>query len=61
MSPRLNAPNLQLNELGKLKHFLSLDGLKQQHLLEILDLGNPLLTRKPTKSKKSRCCAAKRL
>jgi len=37
MSPRLSSPNLQLNEQGKLKHFLTLEGLKPQHLTEILD------------------------
>lgn len=37
MSGRLVARNLQLNELGKLKHFLTLEGLKAHHLTEILD------------------------
>lgn len=37
MSARLSTPNLQLNEQGKLRHFLTLEGLKQPHLLEILD------------------------
>ncbi|MCF6345862.1 MAG: aspartate carbamoyltransferase catalytic subunit [Thiomicrorhabdus sp.] len=37
MSARLSAPNIQLNELGKLHHFLTLEGLKQPHLVEILD------------------------
>jgi len=35
---RLSTPNIQLNEQGKLKHFLSIEGLKQSHLLEILEV-----------------------
>lgn len=34
---RLSTPNIQLNEKGKLRHFLTLEGLKQPHLIEILD------------------------
>ena len=34
---RLTGPNIQLNELGQLHHFLTLEGLKQHHLVEILD------------------------
>lgn len=37
MISTLTPRNLQLNAQGKLKHFLSLDGLKTQHLTEILD------------------------
>jgi len=37
MIARLSSPNIQLNELGKLHHFLTLEGLKQPHLIEILD------------------------
>jgi len=37
MSARLTPPSLQLNEQGKLHHLLTLEGLKQHHLLEILD------------------------
>ncbi len=37
MSSRLSSPNIQLNELGKLHHFLTLEGLKAHHLTEILD------------------------
>ncbi len=37
MIARLSSPNIQLNELGKLHHFLTLEGLKQHHLIEILD------------------------
>lgn len=43
---RLSTPNLQLNDQGKLRHFLTLEGLKQHHLTEILDVAesfiNPL-------------------
>jgi len=28
--------NIQLNEQGNLKHFLSIEGLKRQHLTDIL-------------------------
>ncbi|BBP42746.1 aspartate carbamoyltransferase catalytic subunit [Thiosulfativibrio zosterae] len=35
---RLSTPNIQLNAQGKLHHFLTLEGLKQHHLLEILDV-----------------------
>lgn len=52
MSPRLNAPNIQLNELGKLKHFLTLDGLKQTHLLEILDLAESFINPQTNEIKK---------
>lgn len=34
---RLSTPNIQLNEKGKLRHFLTLEGLKQPQLIEILD------------------------
>jgi aspartate carbamoyltransferase catalytic subunit len=37
---RISTPNIQLNEDGKLHHFLSIAGLKHQHLLEILDTAN---------------------
>ena len=33
----MNAKNLQLNENGRLRHFLSTEGLSQELLLEILD------------------------
>ncbi|MBF0265889.1 MAG: aspartate carbamoyltransferase catalytic subunit [Gammaproteobacteria bacterium] len=33
--------NLQLNEAGQLKHFLSIEGLKRQHLIDILDTAEP--------------------
>jgi len=35
---RLSKPNIQLNEQGKLRHFLTLEGLKHHHLTEILDV-----------------------
>lgn len=35
---RLSTPNIQLNEQGKLHHFLTIEGLKQPHLNEILDV-----------------------
>jgi aspartate carbamoyltransferase catalytic subunit len=34
----VSSGNLQLNEAGKLKHFLTIDGLDKQLLLEILEL-----------------------
>ena len=40
---RLTARNIQLNEQGKLKHFLTLEGLKPQHLTEILDTAESFL------------------
>ncbi|KUJ75610.1 aspartate carbamoyltransferase catalytic subunit [Thiomicrospira sp. XS5] len=40
---RLTAPNLQLNEQGKLRHFLTLEGLKQHHLTEILDVAESFI------------------
>jgi aspartate carbamoyltransferase catalytic subunit len=36
-SSRLSTPNLQLSDQGKLKHLLTLEGLKQRHIHEILD------------------------
>lgn len=35
--PRLSSPNLQLTEQGQLKHLLTLEGLKQRHIIAILD------------------------
>lgn len=43
MSARLTRPNIQLNEQGKLKHFLTLEGLKPHHLTEILDTAESFL------------------
>lgn len=40
---RLTAPNIQLNENGKLRHFLTLEGLKQPHLNEILDVAETFI------------------
>ncbi|MDX1796860.1 MAG: aspartate carbamoyltransferase catalytic subunit, partial [Hydrogenovibrio sp.] len=40
---RLSTPNLQLNEKGKLRHFLTLEGLKQHHLNEILDVAESFI------------------
>ena len=33
--------NIQLNEQGRLKHFLSIEGFKRQHLINILDAAEP--------------------
>lgn len=35
--PGLSSPSLQLNEAGKLKHLLTLEGLKPHHIRDILD------------------------
>jgi aspartate carbamoyltransferase catalytic subunit len=35
--PGLSSPNLQLTTAGNLKHLLSLEGLKQRHVLDILN------------------------
>lgn len=35
--PKLSSPNLQLTEQGQLKHLLTLEGLKQHHIHQILD------------------------
>ncbi len=40
---RLSTPNIQLNKKGKLRHFLTLEGLKQPHLLEILDVAKSFI------------------
>lgn len=40
---RLSNPNIQLNEKGKLRHFLTLEGLKQHHLIEILDVAESFI------------------
>ncbi|MBD3611368.1 MAG: aspartate carbamoyltransferase catalytic subunit, partial [Hydrogenovibrio crunogenus] len=40
---RLSTPNLQLNEQGKLRHFLTIEGLKQHHLTEILDVAESFI------------------
>lgn len=37
---RLTTPNLQLNTQGKLHHFLTLEGLKHHHLMEILEVAD---------------------
>ena len=33
--------NIQLDEQGRLKHFLSIEGFKRQHLMDILDAAEP--------------------
>ena len=33
--------NIQLDEQGRLKHFLSIEGFKRQHLVNILDAAEP--------------------
>ncbi|MCK5697980.1 MAG: aspartate carbamoyltransferase catalytic subunit [Gammaproteobacteria bacterium] len=35
------AKNIQLDEQGNLKHFLSIEGFKRQHLMNILDAAEP--------------------
>ncbi len=40
---RLSTPNIQLNAKGKLRHFLTLEGLKQPQLIEILDVANSFI------------------
>ncbi len=35
------AKNIQLDEQGRLKHFLSIEGFKRQHLVNILDAAEP--------------------
>ncbi|MCB1864306.1 MAG: aspartate carbamoyltransferase catalytic subunit [Chromatiales bacterium] len=40
---RTPSRSLQLDERGHLKHFLAIDGLDQQHLVEILDRSESLL------------------
>jgi len=40
---RLSSPNIQLNEQGKLHHFLTIEGLKQTHLNEILDVADSFI------------------
>ena len=52
MTARLTAPNPQLNELGKLKHLLTLEGLKQHHLTEILDTAESFIDPNTNKIKK---------
>ena len=37
----MNNSNIQLDEQGRLKHFLSIEGLKRQKLIEILDAAEP--------------------
>lgn len=49
---RLTARNIQLNEQGKLKHFLTLEGLKPQHLTEILDTAESFLNPNTNEIKK---------
>ncbi len=40
---RLSKPNIQLNSQGKLRHFLTLEGLKAHHLTEILDVADSFI------------------
>ncbi|WP_130536707.1 aspartate carbamoyltransferase catalytic subunit [Thiomicrorhabdus indica] len=49
---KLTQGNPQLNELGKLKHFITLEGLKQQHLVEILDTAETFINPKTKEIKK---------
>lgn len=41
--PGLSSPNLQLNDAGQLKHLLTLEGLKQHHIRDILDRANQFI------------------
>lgn len=41
--PGLSSPNIQLNEAGQLKHLLTLEGLKQHHIRDILDRANQFI------------------
>ncbi len=52
MSSRLSTPNIQLNEQGKLHHFLTLEGLKQHHLVEILDTAESFINPNTNEIKK---------
>ncbi|MDQ7074440.1 MAG: aspartate carbamoyltransferase catalytic subunit [Gammaproteobacteria bacterium] len=47
-----NANNVQLDENGKLRHFLSFDGLKADHLTEILDIAESFMGVNEKSSKK---------
>jgi len=40
----LTATNIQLDSQGKLKHFLSIEGLSRDHLLQILDTAESFIT-----------------
>ena len=40
----MSKPNLQLDSNGKLRHFLSTEGLSRQHLTEILDVAESFAT-----------------
>ena len=39
----MNSANLQLDDNGRLKHFLTIDGLKREHLVSILDVAESFL------------------
>ncbi len=39
----MNSANLQLDNKGSLKHFLTIDGLKREHLVSILDVAESFL------------------
>lgn len=52
MSAKLAGPNIQLNELGKLKHFITLEGLKAHHLTEILDTAESFINPNTNEIKK---------
>ncbi len=51
--------NIQLDEQGRLKHFLSIEGFKRQHLISILDAAEPFANVQEQAVKKYRCCGAK--
>jgi aspartate carbamoyltransferase catalytic subunit len=40
----MNSPGLQLDANGKLRHFLTIEGLSRQHLTEILDVAESFAT-----------------
>jgi aspartate carbamoyltransferase catalytic subunit len=49
---RLSSPNPQLNAQGKLKHLLTLDGLKPHHVTEILDTADSFINPNTNEIKK---------
>lgn len=49
---KLSNPNIQLNKKGKLHHFLTLEGLKQPHLLEILEVAESFVDQNTGEIKK---------
>ena len=50
--PKLSSPNLQLTAQGQLKHLLTLEGLKQCHIHEILDRAKAFINTETRQSQK---------